>query len=182
MVDAAKTAEKAFDDAKPSERKPHLEAAVAALEELPNSDPGASIYIRILRKSLDSADKDQKVLAVGALLETENLNPKLFAAAREVDPKNEHGIFEKAVAAEVTQIKESDTEAMKKGLDAIDSLEAIGTIQDEDVAVDLFISAATWSWRLLEDKPRAVKYAKKLKAMDLGQPGVDKLIAEIMNG
>ena len=47
---------------------------------------------------------------------------------------------------------------------------------------NLYINAANWSWRLLDDKATATKYATKLKTLDLDQPGIDKLIAEILNG
>lgn len=184
-LEEARSAHAGLLAAKPEERKALFAAILAKLEELSATDPGASVYLKATREML-TVDGDNalglKEMAVVALLEQDLADDRTFQAAKEVDPKNAKAIFEKAVMAQASAVDSGDEPAAKAALAAIDALVSAGPIQDQDLAVDLYVNAATWSFHLFGEKDRARAYADRLAAMDLGQPGIDRLIQEIREG
>ena len=159
LVDAYKNAE---GDAKTA-------AFTAVLEGFESREDGAAgmnSLADILRAHLTAdADNAQGMneRVIKSLLKKGKADEAVNAAAVKLDPKNEKGLLEQVVHAKFMSIADED-EAVA-AIAELKSLVAMGDIKDDEVALDMFFSAAWLCAERLEMPEDAKTFAEKAKAV-----------------
>ncbi len=144
-----------------------LDAVLAKLEGETAGSPFAVRLAALAKQALvEGGDAAQRLRALKAIFAAGQADAALNDVARTADPKNEHGLLERVVLAEMATLDAPDKVApfAKK----IDELDAMGPLKDMKVAFELFMNAAFFNVRFLNDPAAALKYAGKVKAT--GQP------------
>ncbi|MSP15172.1 MAG: thioredoxin family protein [Myxococcales bacterium] len=159
-----------------------LDGAIVRLETLPEDSPFGLKLAAIVRLAL-AADPEnkagRKLKAVNALLKAGQLDDATTAAARALDPTNEHGLLERVVLAEMSSIDGPDK--IPPFTKKIDELDAFGPLKDMSVAFQLYMNGAFFNHRFLKNPEAAKKYAGKVK--ETGQeipPQAQQLLDTIM--
>lgn len=120
----------------------------------------------ILRAHL-TADADNKQglneRVIKALLAKGMGDATINAAATKLDPKNEKGLLEQVVYANFMAIQ--DEPQAKAAIAELKSLDALGKIKDEEVALELYFRAAWFSAEYLDAPEDAKFFAEKAKAV-----------------
>jgi thioredoxin-related protein len=115
-----------------------------------------------------------KLRATGALLEVGSVDAEVEAAVVELDPRNEQGLREKLVLAQMTMLRGPDD--IEGWVAKVDELIAAGPIKDDEVAFHLYLNAAFMSNRYLVDAERAAKFARLAIAIgDAEHPAMETL-------
>ncbi|MAF65548.1 MAG: hypothetical protein CMJ84_07805 [Planctomycetes bacterium] len=142
------------------------EEIITLLESL---DAGSAIARRLAGPVKTALEQDpdnaagRKLRAIKALLAAGLADDAVLAGARELDPKNEAGLLELVVAAQMEAV--DSEEAVRAVCVAIAELDALGPIQDQELAFRFYLNAAAWNDRFLEDSEAAKKFAAKAKAI-----------------
>jgi thiol-disulfide isomerase/thioredoxin len=172
---------KAFDAAEGDARAALIEKAVTALSEVKKGAGYAGKLVPAVKAGL-TADPDNakglKARALGALLTSGTSDTEHRTAAQTLDPKNELGLLEKAVEAQAGAV--GSKEALASAVEAIDALDAFG-IKDATRKRDLYVNAAHWCHKFLEDPDKAKAYAKKAKEFDHENAGVLEMLDGILD-
>jgi thioredoxin-related protein len=193
MDELVKTGKKELSDAKllvDAFSKAEGDAKLAAwdklaegLESAKEGSVAAKLYVDSIRAAMEF-DKDnkagRKLRAVKLLLKSGNGDDAIFAAGRELDPKNENGLLELCVKAQFNSVRDDD--GAKAALVALDGLAATGSIKDKAVAFDLHVTAAYWCSQFLKDTDRAKKYAAKAKEIGTDDARALEFLDGILNG
>jgi thioredoxin-related protein len=179
----AKELETRFHAAEGDAREALLREAIELLGKAQAETIGVEVFERVTRAAFE-LDKDNakglKLAAVGALLAAGKVDEELSAMATELDPKNEHGIYEKLVLTRVKLL--TQVEKLPEVLASIDTLDALG-IKSEEVQRLLYANAAIWNQRFTKDMEKAKKYAQKALALGLDEnPPLKQALEQIVNG
>jgi len=134
-----------------------------ALELGADSAPGRGLYDSIKAAVASDPDNAQglKLKGLKALLKLGAAEEAHHAMAKEIDPKNEQGLFELAVVAQFDGVRNNEL-----ALAALTSLEALPVIHDKMEIAGLYATGANWLNGPLQDTPRSKTFAQK--AIDLG--------------
>lgn len=178
---AATALAKEFDAAAGDARIAVVEKALAVVEKAAPGDAWVEKLVPAAKAAL-TLDPDNarglKLRGVGALLRGGVADAAVLDAARKLDPKNEKGVLEHAVMAQISAVR--DEESCKETLAAIEALDGMG-IKDGDIRQVCYANAAFWHMQLLQDKEKAAVWAKKLKAIaDPENPQFKRLIEAVL--
>lgn len=130
---------------------------------------------------LDPANQQgRKLRAAKTLLALGQNADATLAVARELDPKNAHGLLELTVAAKFNHVQDDD--GVRAALAALTEFEAVAKFKNTDLGVSLCGTAAKWLSEYLGDNESAKTWAKK--ALDLGpkDKGVRAALEQILAG
>lgn len=179
----AKELETRFTAAEGDAREALVREAIELLGKAKAETIGVEVFERLTRAAFE-LDKDNakglKMAAVGALLAAGKIDEQLSAMATELDPKNEHGIYEKLVLAQVRNLRE--VEKLPDVLAAIDALDALG-IKSEEIQKELYPNAAMWNQRFTKDLEKAKKYAQKALALGFDEnPPLKQMLEQLVKG
>jgi thioredoxin-related protein len=116
----------------------------------------------------------RKLRALKALHKSHRADEADTAAARELDPKNEHGLLELVVLASYSSIH--DQESARKALETFD---ALGPVKDKETALMLNTHSANVA-KQLGDMARAKAYAQKAKEIGSDDEGLLKFLDQIL--
>ena len=156
---------KAFAAADAKAKPDLVEKAAAKLLALKDEQPGKEIFVEIVKTglTLDAENKTGlKAKSIKALIKAGSADAQVQDEARKLDPKNEMGMLELVVNADLANIK--GQEDLVKHVKAINDLDALGPIKDKDIAKNLYVNAAFWSQKFLKNDEDARRFAKKAKA------------------
>ncbi|MFT7486935.1 MAG: hypothetical protein ACI9F9_002792, partial [Candidatus Paceibacteria bacterium] len=154
--------------------------AAQALELMPKLPPASPLIPRLIPIIGHFAELDPNneagnlARALRVLLPSGYATEEQLALGRKLDPKNETGILELTVLAELYQA-DSDRET-RHVAKAICALDLLGPIQEERAARLLYTNGAIWTDKVLRDTPRAKKLAAKAKPYVVRHP---RLMAEV---
>lgn len=158
----------------------------AAAESMESDSVGAGKLVEALR----SAYKDdptnaagRKLRATKLLLRFESTDPEVLAAGVALDPKNEAGVHELALAARFQdQSVFGDPEAVKSLVEAVERFDALGKIHDKERLVIPFAYSAFLSRDTLQDMERAKRFATRVKELGTSNQRLLQALDEILNG
>lgn len=158
------------------ERDALLDGAIAQLEGLEEDSPFGAKLAAIVRRVLDDGDKaapERRLRVVKALLQSGQGDEALLVTARTLDPKNEKGLLEHVVSAEMAQIDGPDKIApfVKK----VDELISFGPLKDKKLAFELCMNCAYFNHQFVKDAAAAKKYATMVK--ETGEEIPDRAMA-----
>jgi thioredoxin-related protein len=158
-----------------------LDEAIAKLEGL-DEDAGTVLAVGALVRKAFTIDPDdahgRKSKAVLTLFDAGIADQDVLDAATALDPKNEKGILEKAVLARLGTV--GGVEDIEPVVKAIDELDALGPIKDQQIAFMLYINAAIWSDRFLQQKEQAKRFATKVKELGVDDPRALAMVEQIL--
>lgn len=175
----SKKFEAAEDDAK-LEMLPKL---MTLLDGATGEDPIASLLGGPLEAALDSGllkKADKELDGVKTLLAIGRMSDKIEAAVARLDPKNENGLREQLLQGVFSQVR--DDESARAALTALDEVLTLG-FKDKEQQKQWLMTGAGWcaEERLLNDLPRAKKYAEMLKPLAGDDEGLKKMIEDILS-
>ncbi len=153
--------------------------ALAAFEGYSAESVGADVLVPVITSALDfDADNAMglKMAATKALLTAGKADAGVLTAARELDPKNVEGLFERVVIAEINGARSVDDIAV--GMAHLLDLDKMG-IQDAEVAQELYFYGALYNWRYLEEPDSARMFALKLEALKPQNPNAQRLLEDL---
>ena len=180
LLDAIALA-KEFESAKDDARTAAIEKSLVMVEKAGADAAWTKKLIPAVRAAIAADPKNEKgtkLRAVKALLHAGVVDDAVLAEARTLDPKNEQGLLEQVVFAEIGAVH--DEETCRATLKHIEELDALG-IKDKDTRQMLYANAAFWNFQVLSDKEKAESFAKKLKAIaDPANPRLKQLIEAIL--
>ncbi|MFT6364516.1 MAG: thioredoxin-related protein [Planctomycetota bacterium] len=128
---------------------------------------------------LDPENKTgMKMRAVKALLGAGQSDETLLAAAKTLDPKNADGLYELVVQSQVRAV--AGITDLADAIAAIVKLDELG-IKDQAIAMELYGSAAYWSWKHLDNSEDALTFAHKLQAMEGLDEGNRMMLKDLLN-
>ena len=166
--------QKTFEQAEGAERIAALESVLGMLEgqlafqeELGTQSPLVTPILGMVRESLPLEGEQHDALelrALRALLDAGAYDAELGALIAEVDPKNEQGLLEKGLEAELTSMQSIDD--VKAWVDRAVKLSSEISFVDENVQANVLFNIAYLSHRYLEQPEQAKKYARK--TLELG--------------
>lgn len=163
----------ALGEAGGEEHAAELEKVLAEIQAHSEAgSPFATMLARGLRGELregQPAEQQQRVLR--ALLEAGQIDAQLLAKAREMDPRNEHKVFEAAAFALLASV--ASEEQIRPTLEVVEALLATDNVGVER-ELELRVTAADWNHRFIEDQASARKHAER--ALELAPPGNERLV------
>ncbi len=150
-----------------------LEKVIAETEaQVEAGSPFALMLAKALRAELrEGQPVEQQQNLLRALFKAGQIDPQLLAQAREIDPHNEHKVFEAAVFAQMGTV--SSEEQIRPTLELIEALLATNKVTPER-ELDLRMTAADWYHRFVEDKAAAQKHATR--ALELAPADNERMI------
>ncbi len=162
-----------------------LDEAIVQLQAL---DPGSPIAARLsgIVKGAYGVDPDnqqgRKLAATRALLAAKVIDDQVKTAVRLFDPKNEAGMLERVVQADISMINAK--EQLVFALKSIEELVALGPIKDAAIAKQLYASATLWCLRNLNDRPGAKKWAERLTVLGIDEDDANlkQLVEQALKG
>ena len=158
-----------FEAADDAAKEGMLEDVLAALEGMERDQPGSEGLAKASKLAL-AVDADGsrglKQRAVAAILSVGQADAEVFSAARALDPRNDEGLLEQAVQAQMMTVQKLDD--VKAVVADIDSLDSTGPIKDERRAFWIYGNAAVWNGELLKKADRGRYYANKALAVGSG--------------
>lgn len=141
-----------------------------AAEGMSPEGVAAEKLVEPLRAAFTSdADNAQgrKLRATKQLLRLGRADANVIAAAVQLDPKNESALHEQAVEAMFNDREAfDDPAAVKRMVEAVEKLDALGKLHDQQRLVLPFAFSAFLSRDVLSDLPRAKRHAQRVK--DIG--------------
>jgi thioredoxin-related protein len=144
-----------------------LDAVIGKLEQEAADSPFAARLSVLARQALEAGgDAARRLRALKAIYAAGKADAALNDMARAADPKNELGLLERVVLAEMATL--DSPEKVPPFAKKIDELDGFGPLKDMKVAFELYMNAAFFNVRFLKDPVAAKKYAAKVKAT--GQP------------
>jgi thioredoxin-related protein len=150
-------------------------------EGLSQGSVGAAPLMDIVRAGieLDSENKGgMKLRSIKALLGAGETDEALLTVAKEMDPKNESGLFEIVVKAQCDSVRAITD--LADAVAAVLKLDEMG-IKDQKIAGEMYSNCAYWSWKYLENKEDALLFAGKVQAMEgIDQSTLD-MIKDLLN-
>ena len=160
---------KSVDAAKGADLDKLLDQAIEKLNDEAKKEDSAFVDANatIVRKAYvadPNNEKGLKLKAFNALIDSGAGETSDFAIGRELDPKNQQGILEKVVEAQLGSL--SSREQIPDAIKWIEDLDAAGPIHDQERAKRFYANAAVWSAQVTKDNTKAKKFAQKAK--DLG--------------
>jgi thioredoxin-related protein len=157
---------KAYEAAEGEVKTAAFTAVLEGFESREADAAGMRTLADVLRAHL-SADAENKggmnERIIKALLQKGMADEAVNAAAAKLDPKNEKGLLEQVLHAKFQAI--ADEDGAKAAIAELKSLEAMGPIKDNEVALDMYFSAAWLSAERLEMPEDAKHFAEKAKAV-----------------
>lgn len=164
------------------DKLPVLEKALAMLEGMDPESIGIEVLVELAEQALaadPSGEKGLKLRAMKALLHAGKASDAVVAAARTLDPKNEHGLLELVVGAAFQHVTSEET--ARAAVAEIEALLALGSYQDEAKVKEMAAMAAIWCERGFEDPDRAKKLAEQAVALtgELNE-GLAAMLQEIL--
>lgn len=132
----------AYEAAEGAERDAQLDAI---LELLAGEEPGSAFVDLLLgpaRDALASDDETRRRKGLGALVAVGAVDAEVLAAARELDPKNEAGLWFEALSGMLTSI--DSVEKVQAALQAMDDFTDAGLEPTEEEAPNFYFMAAYW--------------------------------------
>ena len=167
---AAKADVARLDEAVEGERMGVLASLIDAYEALDPASDMDAIRKPVLKGAVMRAidlDPDNaagmKLRAVKTLLVAGDAGADVVAIATELDPKNEHGLYELVVKGRLNAMR--SIEDVADFVDAVHGLDELG-IRDEAVAIDLYANCAWVCWQHLDRKQEAIDFANKGLALE----------------
>jgi thioredoxin-related protein len=164
----------AVESATGDDRQTALAAALDLMNELKESP----VILALVPAAKEALNGDLRDRAIQVLMETGKADAEVLAAAIEADPKNEQGLYEKAVAAQMGTI--SSREQLQPMVDRIEALLALGPIQDKNLEIQFRASAAFWSHQFLNRPEKAKEHALALKELAPDNPRAMNLVRRIL--
>lgn len=145
-------------------------------EGLSADSVGSAPLLPIIREglTLDPENKaGMKLRAIKALLGAGQGDKELLSTAKEMDPKNESGLYELVVKAQCDNVRAITD--LADAVAAVLKLDEMG-IKDQVAASKMYSNCAFWSWKFLDNSEDAIMFAKKAKAIEgVDQPTLDML-------
>jgi len=156
----------AYKNAKGDAKTVAFTAVLESFESREDGAAGMNSLADILRAHL-AADADNaqgmNERVIKSLLKKGKADEAVNAAAAKLDPKNEKGLLEQVVHAKFMSIADED-EALV-AITELKSLVAMGDIKDDELALDMFFSAAWLCAERLDMPEDAKTFAEKAKAV-----------------
>ncbi len=142
-----------------------------------------------LAGALRSAFKDdptnaagRKLRATKLLVRFDSIDADVFAAAVELDPKNEDGVHEQAVAGRFQdQSWFEDADTVRRMVEAAERLDATGKMHDKERVVMALAFSAFLTKDTLGDADRAKKIAARVKAIGSSNQRLIGAMDELIN-
>ena len=179
----AKKSIETFQKAEGSKKDAAYGEIIAAMAELEPDSPIA-ILLQDPVKSTFQYDPDNakglKQRATNALLIAGVYDEEIDVAAHELDPNNEAGLLERAVAAKCKSIRSPDQ--VKAACAEIVALDKLGPIKDPQIARDIYVSGALWSKQFVKDDDCAKILAEKAMQYVQDDERLVKMLNEIIEG
>lgn len=179
----AKALAEEFAEATDENRDAVYERVLIAFEGFSSDYMGKDHLADVVKAAYEfDADnaKGFKLRATKTLLDAGKADDEVIGACRELDPKNEEGLLEVAVVAEMGNIRSIDQ--LEGALTKINEIEALG-IKDQEVAAELYTNAAYWCWSFLDKPDEARAWGLKLEKIKgddaQAREFLDKLFEEV---
>lgn len=170
----------AWEAATDENRMEVLGRIVGVFGELESDSVAVPILAPIVMEALE-LDADNraglKMKAVKALLSSGDSSDEIIAAATELDPKNENGLYEQVVVAKAGSVR--SIEDLADVIELVRSLDELG-IQDNEVATKLYGDCAFWSWKYLDQKEDALAFARKCLALEPSDENLTMMLRDLM--
>lgn len=154
------------------------------VEKLEAAGP-QSTYARLLAKPVkwaleadESNAKGHRNKALKVLLTTGQADSDLLRLCREADARNVEGLYEQSLFQEM-QLVQSDEGARAFCNSMVDFAE-IDHLVNTDLGVALYLNAAIWSHKVLDELEQAKKFASIVKAFEVEDEQVDGIVKEIL--
>ncbi len=159
-------------------------AAWDQLAALAESMPADSAFLARLVVPLEAAfqldpanQQGRKLRAAKLLLTIGKDTPATLAAARELDPKNEHGLLELTVAVQFGQVQ--DEAGVRAAIAALTAFESTSKFKDADLGVTLCGTAAKWLAEFLGEPEEAKPWARKALAYEPEDPNLRAMLEQL---
>lgn len=160
-----------------------VDSAIAMLATMPQDQP-FNERLATLARGAYTADANnaagRKLKAVAAVLKARIGTDADLAIAAELDPKNANGLREHVVIAHMGTV--DSEEKVKEVCKEIDELDALGPIHDQEIAKQIYTTAAFWNDKYVKSPDAAKKYAKKVKDLGVDDPELEKALDKILAG
>jgi hypothetical protein len=124
--------------------------------------------------------QERKLRAARLLLDPERPREAALRAARELDPKNAHGLLERTVAAKFGQVQ--DDEGARAALAALSEFDGKAKFKDADLGVRLYGTAAVWLNDALDEPETAKVWARKAMALEPKDAKMRAMLEKIIGG
>ncbi|MCB9834168.1 MAG: thioredoxin family protein [Planctomycetes bacterium] len=177
---AAKALQKEFESAEGDAVITVITKALVMLEEANPETVGLATIAKIVRGALshDADDaKGMKTRAYKALIKTGQAEKAEIDAVRAFDPKNEKGLLEYCVLADMNSLQsEEDVKAILPKLEEIIEL----GVKDAEHKVMIYANTAFFHHRFTQNDEKAKKYALMLKALPDLEPRAKHLVEMIL--
>ena len=150
-------------------------------EGLEDGSVAITPLLDIVRAGLDMDPENKagmKMRAVKALLGAGQVDEQLLTAAKGLDPKNANGLYELVVQSQARAVAQITD--LADAIAAITKLDEMG-IKDQAIAMELYGSAAYWSWKHLDNSEDALMFARKLQAMEGLDEGNQMMLKELFS-
>jgi len=152
---------------------------LAAFQGYESDSIGAGALLPVIGAAL-TFDADNamglKLEATKALLSAGKADAAILDSARSLDPKNEQGLMERVVIAEINGAGSVEDVAVAIG--HLVELDAMG-IRDDESKEELYFYGALYNWRYLENAADARMFALKLEALNPENPNASRLISDL---
>jgi len=173
----------AFAEGEDGKRAELAERALALFQRLPETNDGAARLLPALDWLIASdptGERGARERTLRALFATRRSRPEHVALGKSLDPKNEAGLFERAVLGELNAVVTE--EDARRVCASIDALDALGAVHDPKVAWTLFGQAAMWQLRFRRDALAAKKYAARALATGEGDEPARRRLQGLAGG
>lgn len=164
QLNKAKSLAKEFEEASEENRMAVYDRAMTAFGDLNPDYMGQDILADVIKEAYEfDADnaKGYKLKATRFLLDAGMGDDEVFAAVRDLDPKNEEGMLELAVRGAVNNA--SSLEDLPGLIEQIQMIDELG-IKDEEIAKELYFNGAYWAWSFTDQPDLARSFGHKLEA------------------
>jgi thiol-disulfide isomerase/thioredoxin len=179
-IERAKAIAARFDRAEGEARVAVVEEALASMRAFGPESAGTARLARVAQAAfaLDPAnERGLKLRAVEALIEAEEVDDQVLAAAREVAPMNEDGLWERALHATFRQV--TSDELARRACASLEEFAAAARAVDEEIAFQLYLMAAYFSMNLGE-REGAKAYARTAQSIGTEDERAQALLEQIL--
>lgn len=143
-----------------------LEKVIAKFEALDDGSFFVGHYAGMVRNALElDADnkKGLRLRAIKALLKKGEVDDDLYAAVREMDPKNEQGLWAMALVGKYGSL--SSEEDVRSFVEDLIAFEEVADLSTHEAAIEIYANAAYWNANMLDNMEVAKSFAKKAKEL-----------------
>lgn len=152
---------------------------LAAYQSYSADSIGAAALLPVISAAL-TFDADNalglKLEATKALLAAGKADAAVLESARSLDPKNESGLMERVVIAEINNA--GSIEDVAAAIGHLTEVDAMG-IKDREAAMELYFYGALYNWRYLENADGARMFALKLEGLNPENPNAQRLLKDL---